>query len=263
MTGILADRTAIVTGGGTGIGRAIAQRLAQEGASVAVCGRHLDTLEQCVEEISAQNLTAKAYCLDVQNRNQVDTIVGRVAIEMSPNGTPKIDIVVNNAAVTGYTPISNLVETVWEDIIDTNLSGPMRVMRAALRAMPHGGRMINIASVLGKQGAAGYSAYSASKHGLLGLTRSLALELGPRQITVNAVCPGWVETERAADIIKQIADEAHQPPATVRRGIAKRIPLGRFVQANEVAQLVLYLCQKEASAVTGQAFSICGGQTTA
>ncbi|MBD2310247.1 SDR family oxidoreductase [Desertifilum sp. FACHB-1129] len=263
MSGILANQVAIVTGGGTGIGRAIVRRLAQEGAAVAVCGRHRQTLDRCVEELVAENWTAKAYCMDVQNRNEVDTVVGRAAIELGSRESPKIDIVVNNAAVTGYTPISNLVETLWEEIVDTNLNGPMRVTRAALRYMPHGGRMINIASVLGKQGAAGYSAYSASKHGLLGLTRSLALELSSRQITVNAVCPGWVETDRAADILKQIADEAHQSAATVRRGLVKRIPIGRFVQANEVAQLVLYLCQKEAAAVTGQAFSICGGQTSA
>jgi ketoreductase len=262
MAGLLAGKVALVTGGGTGIGFAIAVRLASEGARVAVCGRHVAALERAARDITAAGSVAKPYRMDVRSWNQVAESVVTIAHELGQGGRPRIDVIVNNAGVTGYTPITGVDDALWHEIIDTNLNGTMRVIRAGLRYVPRGGRVIAVASVVGKIGAAGYSAYSASKHGVLGLTRSLALELAPRDITVNAVCPGWVNTKQAVAGVAEIAARIGHHPVIVRRGIENRIPIGRFIEAEEVAELVLYLARREAAGITGQAVSICGGQTT-
>lgn len=261
MTGVLSGKVAVVTGGGSGIGRAIATRLAAEGARVALCGRRTAVLERAARAISATGSFAEPYRMDVRDPDEVVTSVVTIAHELAEGPRPRIDVIVNNAGVAAHTPITSDDDTLWHDIVDTNLNGTMRVTRAALRYVPRGGRVIAIASVVGEVGSPGYGAYSASKHGVLGLIRSLALELAPQGITVNAVCPGWVNTEQAAEGITDIAGRAGVHPLVVRAAIEKRIPIRRFVEPDEVAGLVLFLASEEAAALTGQAVSICGGQT--
>jgi ketoreductase len=262
MAGVLAGKVVLVTGGGTGIGRAIARRLAAEGARVAICGRRIAVLERAARDISAAGSLASPYRMDVRKRSEVVKSVEAIAQELTQGRRPRIDVIVNNAGITGYTPITADDDTLWHDIVDTNLNGMMRVTRAGLHYVPEGGRVIAIASVVGRLGAAGYSAYSASKHGVLGLIRSLALELAPRGITANAICPGWVNTEQADAGIADMAARIGQHPLIVRRGIENRIPIGRFIEPEDIAELVVFLTRREAAGITGQAMSICGGQAT-
>jgi ketoreductase len=206
---------------------------------------------------------AGAYRMDVRDREEVDSSIAEIAYDFADGRRPRIDVIVNNAGITGYTPVEDDDDTIWQDIMDTNLTGTMRVTRAALPYVQPGGRIIAIASVVGKVGAPGYSAYSASKHGILGYIRSLALELAPRRVTANAVCPGWVDTDQSVSGLAEIAARAGVRPAMVKRRIEGGIPIGRFIEADEVADLVLFLARPEAAAITGQAVSICGGQTQA
>ena len=153
------------------------------------------------------------------------------------------------------------VDKRWQEILDTNLSGCFHATRHAVKHMPDGGagRIINISSVLGKFGVPGYSAYCASKSGVIGLTRALALELAPRKITVNAICPGWVETDMAR---KGIADGAARQEVSLeefRQQAEERIPLGRFIEPSEVARLALFLVSESGSGITGQAINLDGG----
>jgi NAD(P)-dependent dehydrogenase (short-subunit alcohol dehydrogenase family) len=258
----LEGKVAVVTGGGRGIGRAIAMRLADAGARVAVCGRTSRTLETTAKKLqSLAGGFGRAYRLDVRDRADVDKTIARIAAECSEGKKPRIDLLVNNAGVIGATPIASNDDTSWNDIIDTNLNGAMRVTRAALRAMPSGARVVNISSVLGKTGAPAYGAYCASKHALVGWTRALALELAPRRITANAVCAGWVDTDMAMEMLVDLATRQAQDPQQLRRGVEERIPLGRFVAPVEVAELVAFLCGEGAAMITGQALSVCGGQS--
>ena len=173
----------------------------------------------------------------------------------------RIDILVNGAGLGGPTPLGDPDDSRWNAILATNLTAVFRVTREAAPFLPAGGRVLNISSVLGRFGVAGYAAYSASKHGVIGLTRTLALELAPRQITVNALVPGWVETEMARD---GIPPARRQDRAAARRRdggmAAKMAPLGRVLDPEEVAGLAAYLASDEAKSITGQAITIDGGQ---
>lgn len=257
----LAAKVALVTGGGRGIGRAIASRLAAAGARVAVCGRSPGPLDETVRAITAAGAVAAAYRLDVRDRRDVDLTVARAAAELSDAGAARLDLLVNNAGVSGQTPIDDPDDARWHDILATNLTGAMYVTRAALRAMPRGGRVVNVSSVLGKFGEARNGAYCAAKHGLIGLTRTLALELASRGITVNAICPGWVGTAMATRQIEELAAREGRDAARMRRELEEKVPLGRFVTEDEVADLALYLCLPGAAAITAQALTVDGGET--
>src|SRR5262249_41599741 len=150
----------------------------------------------------------------------------------------------------------------WDETIATNLGGPYHMIRACLPHMTRGGRILNIASVLGKFGVAGYAAYCASKHGLIGLTRALAVELAPRGITVNAICPGWVDTAMASRGVDDMARQLGVTPEEFRKAANDRVPLGRFLRPEEVAPLALYIASPAADAMTGQSVNIEGGATT-
>ena len=244
------NKAAIITGASRGIGRAIAKRLYEEGASVALCAR--SPIQDFPPERSL------ALTMDVRDQNSVDGGVRRIVDRFG-----KIDIVVNNAGVSGVTPIEARDTAQWLDIIQTNVLGAYFVTRAAAPHIPNGGRVIMISSVLGKFGVPGYTAYCTAKTGLIGFTRALALELAPRQITVNALCPGWTDTEMARAGMRDIAASAGITFEEFKKQAMSRVPLGEMVQPGEVANLVAFLAGKTGDKITGQAISICGGSTQA
>jgi NAD(P)-dependent dehydrogenase (short-subunit alcohol dehydrogenase family) len=171
-----------------------------------------------------------------------------------------IDVLVNNAGVGGQTPLDDPDDARWNAILATNLTAVFRVTREAAPFLPQGGRVINLSSVLGRFGAPGYAAYCAAKHGVIGLTRALALELAPRRITVNAICPGWVETEMARNGFRSIGKGRGGGEEAGRAAAAKMAPLGRVLDAEEIAGMAAYLASDEAKSLTGQAIVLDGGQ---
>jgi NAD(P)-dependent dehydrogenase (short-subunit alcohol dehydrogenase family) len=172
-----------------------------------------------------------------------------------------VDVLVNNAGVGGGEPIEESDIDRWRRVVDTNIVGTYLVSRGVVPLMKAGGRIVNISSVLGRFGVPGYTAYCASKHGVIGFTRALALELADRQVTVNAVCPGWVDTEMAAEGMQLGADAMGISFEEFRDRALNRVPIKRIIQPEEVAELVKFLASPAASAITGQTYNICGGQT--
>lgn len=252
----LAGKAALITGGGKGIGRAIAARLAAAGARVAVVGREEDALRAAAEGIGD---AARAYACDVRDRAAVDETVDHAAADLGG-----LDFLVNNAGVSGLTPITDPDDETWRAVVETNLHGAWYATRAAFRHLRgrEGARILFVSSVLGKFGVPAYTAYCASKHALIGMTRALAIELAPHGIAVNAVCPGWVETEMARGSIERQARAQGLSPEEFRRRAVEAVPQRRMLDPEEVAGLVLYLCLPESKGITGQAISIDGGQTT-
>ena len=260
----LKDRVVVVTGGGRGIGRAIAELFHREGARVAIASRNSRNLQGVASTMNTGDHRIVPLRCDVTSRDDVEVMVGNV-IEL----WDRIDVLVNNAGVSGMTPIETAgdssgreqTDSRWDAILSTNLTGVFYCTREAVRHMPDGGqgRVINVSSVLGKFGVPGYSAYCASKTGVIGLTRALALELAPRRITVNALCPGWVETEMARAGIEDGAKLRGIQAQEFRREAEERVPLGRFIEPPEVAQLALFLAADSGSGVTGQAINLDGG----
>lgn len=249
-------RVALVTGGGGGIGRAIALALGGPDTCVAVAGRTRTSLEAtaaCVEQLGGRALTIE---MDVTSESSVAG-----GIRQLYQRTPHLDILVNNAGVGGGEPVEASSIARWRRTIETNLTGMYLVIREAIARMRDGGRVVNMSSVLGRFGVPGYTAYCASKHGVLGLTRALALELAPRRITVNALCPGWVDTEMAALGMQQGALATGQAFDQFREQALEAVPIKRMIQPEEVAALVRFLTSPAASAITGQTYNICGGQT--
>jgi NAD(P)-dependent dehydrogenase (short-subunit alcohol dehydrogenase family) len=256
MAGRLAGRVALVTGGGRGIGRAIALALAREGARVAIGGRDSEALEATGAELGAGAL---ALPLEVTDPESVERFVAAACARL---GAPRI--LVNNAGLSGRTPIDGEADGLWERILATNLTGMYLCSRAALARMPDsdGGRILNLSSVLGKFGVAGYTAYCAAKHGVIGFTRALALEVAPRGITVNALCPGWVDTAMAHRGFAAGAAATGTSRAEFERQALANVPLGRIIQPGEVGELAVYLASDAAAMMTGQALNLCGGATT-
>jgi ketoreductase len=247
----LAGRVAFVTGASRGIGEAVARRLAEEGARVALGSRDLAACERLAKELREAGAEAVAFRCDVTDRGSV-----AAAIRGTVEAFGRIDVLVNNAGRGGPTPLDDPTDDRWDAILATNLTGAFRVTREAAPVLSNGGRVINMSSVTGRFGVARLSAYSASKHGVIGLTRSLALELAPRQITVNAICPGWVETDMARGGFRELSENEDEG----RRIAAAMAPLGRVLDPEEVAGLVAYLASDDARSVTGQAIVIDGGQ---
>lgn len=252
------NKIAFVTGGGSGIGKAIALKLAKNGARVAIASRSLARVTSAAAELQAEGLSVLGLQMDVRNKVDVDRGIAAVCSKWGA-----VHILVNNAGISGLALIANGDDIRWFDIIDTNLNGLYLVSKAALRHMPDqaGGRVINISSVLGKFGVPGYSAYCATKHGMIGFTRALALELVGRGITVNTICPGWVETEMAEQGIAETAALQRITAEQFKAQAIAAVPIKRFLQADEVAALVCYIASDAAAGITGQAINICGGQT--
>ncbi|MCB9876370.1 MAG: SDR family oxidoreductase [Planctomycetes bacterium] len=251
----LAGKRCLVTGGGSGIGSGIARGLAAAGAAVAVLGRRRAPLETTVAAIRAAGQVATAVVGDVTDEAGV-----RAAITAAAGELGGLDVLVNNAGVGGPNACALPGPERWSEIVRANLDGVFFATRAALPHLADGGRVINISSVLGRFGVPGYTAYCASKHGVIGLTKALALELSPRRITVNAICPGWVDTDMATQGLTLMADGLGVTVDEARRQAMAAVPIGRILQPEEIGAHVVWLASDAAAGMTGQAISHCGGQ---
>jgi NAD(P)-dependent dehydrogenase (short-subunit alcohol dehydrogenase family) len=253
----LVGKVAFITGASRGIGAAIGIRFAQEGARVCFAARSVDESEKLAARVRAGGSEAIALPCDVTLRESYTAAVGRIAETWG-----KIDILVNNAGSSGLTPLDTdpASEDRWDAVLASSLTSVFRVTRAVLPSMPDGGRIVNQSSVLGRFGVPGYSAYASAKHGVIGLTRTMALELAPRGITVNAICPGWVETEMARDGYRRIAEKDGISIDQAREVCARMAPLGRVLAPAEIAGLAAYIVSDDAKNLTGQAIVLDGGQ---
>ena len=240
------NQNAVITGAGRGIGHAVAVRLAQEGARVACVSRSEENAKRTADEINkARANSAKAYRVDVADRAAVQKVGPQILEEFG-----KIDILVNNAGVTRDALAMRMSIEDWDIVINTNLRGAFNFTQAILRSMvkQRSGRIINISSVIGLIGNAGQTNYAASKAGLIGLTKSLARELASRNITVNAVAPGFITTNMTAGL----SDE-------IKNTIQSKIPLGKTGTPEDIANAVAFLASAEASYITGQVLCVDGG----
>lgn len=255
---MLNDKIALITGGGTGIGKAIAEELAKNGAKVALASRNENHVERAAAQLRASGLAVLALPMNVRRKQEIERAVEQIVSEWGA-----LHILVNNAGISGLSMIDDADDSKWYDILDTNLNGMYLVTKAVVKHMPDhaGGRIINISSVLGKFGVPGYTAYCTTKHGMIGFTRALALEVVGRGITVNAICPGWVETEMANMGINETAALQGITPEQFKAQAVAAVPIKRFLEADEVANLVCYVASEQARGITGQAINICGGQT--
>ena len=247
--------TIVVTGGGRGIGRAIAVAFAAPGRRVAIASRTRAQLEETAAAIRAKGADAVLLPMDVTDERAVAVAFAELRARASG-----IDVLVNNAGAGGGSPIEHADTASWRRIVDTNVWGTFLVTRQAVPLMADGGRIVSVSSVLGRFGVPGYTAYCASKHAVIGFTRALALELAGRGITVNAICPGWVDTEMAAQGMQLGADAMGITFDAFRDQALGRVPIKRIIQPEEVANLVKFLASPEAAAITGQTYNICGGQ---
>jgi 3-oxoacyl-[acyl-carrier protein] reductase len=243
----LKDQVALVTGASRGIGKAIAQALAGAGCKVACVARSVEKLTETADAIRAAGGTAEVFACDVTNGESVNEVVEAVLAKWE-----KLHILVNNAGVTRDTLIPRMSDEDWDIVLNTNLRGAFLFTRATTRPMmqQRHGRIINIASVSGLMGNPGQANYSASKAGLIGMTRTVAKELAGRKVTVNAIAPGFIETEMTAALGQVVMDE-----------VKKRIPAKRMGTAEEIAYAALFLASPAAAYITGQVLTVDGGLT--
>jgi NAD(P)-dependent dehydrogenase (short-subunit alcohol dehydrogenase family) len=249
----LEGRVALVTGGAKGIGRAVALALAGAGAQVVICGRDRAALEALAAELGGAAFYA--VC-DVTQAQQVQAAFEQARARFGP-----VDILVNNAGITASVKLADMDEATWERVLRVNLTGAFLCCKAALPEMAdrRWGRIINVASIAARIGLRYSSAYSASKHGLLGLTRSLALETARQGITVNAVCPGWTASDMLDAAVANIAAVTGRSSADATATLAGMSPMARIIAPEEVARAVLFLAGPAAGAITGQAINVDGG----
>lgn len=246
MSDQFAGQVAIVTGAGRGIGEAIARRLAAGGAKVAVVSRTEANASKTAEAINTEHAgAAKAYAVDVADFQAVQELADAILTDFG-----RVDVLVNNAGVTRDGLSMRMSSEDWDVVVNTNLKGAFNFIRAVQRPMAkqRRGRIINIASVVGISGNAGQANYSASKAGLIGLTKTIARELSSRGITVNAVAPGFIETDMTAVL-----------PESIRTAVVGKIPLGRFGAPDDIASAVAFLAGDEAGYITGQTLVVDGG----
>src|SRR5579885_3128873 len=252
----LAGRRAVVTGAGRGIGRSIALALAHAGANVAVTARTQSELETLVAEIQALGRQSLAVCCDVTQPEQV----GYMA-ETLLTGLGGLDILVNNAGNAGSHKFLNHPDELWHRMLAINLTSVYYVTKAFVPALinQRSGRIINIASIASRVGGSYIAAYTAAKHGVLGLTRALAVELLPYNITVNAICPGYVDTPMTDASVANISSRTGMPEEKAREVLAKPSPQNRLIEPEEIAAIALFLAQDVTKGISGQAFNIDGG----
>src|SRR2546422_239189 len=241
----LSGRMALVTGGSQGIGRACALKLAAAGATVAVAARNQEKLNKLVNEITAAGGKAAAFALDVSDEEQIKS-----ASKAAIGQLGKIDILVNNAGITRDQLVMRMKRADWEAVLQTNLTSAYLCIQQVIGSMlkQRWGRIINISSVFGQMGQAGQANYAASKAGLIGLTMAIAREVGSRNITCNAVAPGFIETAMTTGFSDEFKQNA-----------VKLIPVGRVGTAEDVASAVVFLASEEASYITGHVLNVNGG----
>lgn len=242
----LKDRVALVTGGGRGIGRAISLGLAKNGAKVVIIvDVSLENADKVVKEIEGLGGQASACKMDVSNHQEVNDTINKI---LDKHG--KIDILINNAGITCDGLLLKMKEEDWDRVININLKGVFNCTKAVLRPMlkERWGRIVNMASIVGLIGNAGQANYSASKAGIIGFTKTIAREVASRNITVNAVAPGFIATEMT-DVL----------PDSVKENLMKQIPLGRLGKIDDIADLVLFLVSEKAGYITGEVIRVDGG----
>ena len=249
-----APRHALVTGGGQGIGAAIAHLLVRRGMRVTVLGRRLATGQVLAAEPPD---LLHAVAADVANASEVAAAFADAVVRFG-----RVDVLVNNAGQAESAPFLKMDEVLWRRMLDVNLTGTMLCTQAALPGMLEAGwgRIVNVASTAGQVGYAYVSAYCAAKHGVVGLTRALALEVASKGITVNAVCPGYTDTEIVRASIERVVAKTGRREQEARAAFVQSNPQGRLVAPQEVADAVAWLCSEGASAITGQALSVSGGE---
>lgn len=252
----LAGHRAVVTGAGRGIGRSIAQALADAGADVAVTARTASELEQLVAAVQARGRKGLAVPCDVMDAEQVQRMA-KTVIE----GLGGVDILVNNAGNAGSHKFLNHPDELWHRMLAVNLTSVYYVSKAFVPTLieQRRGRIINIASIASRVGGRYIAAYTAAKHGVLGLTRALAVELLPYNITVNAVCPGYVDTPMTDTSVSNISARTGMTEAQAREELAKTSPQKRLIEPEEIAAIAVFLAQDISKGITGQAINIDGG----
>jgi NAD(P)-dependent dehydrogenase (short-subunit alcohol dehydrogenase family) len=253
---LLQDRVAVVTGGSRGIGKAIARAFVEQGAKVALCSRDGAAARRAADEISPAGGQVLAFRADVTDPGEVRSLVRDVVTRWG-----QIHVLVNNAGMNARIPI-DADDGRWLQVLHSSILGTYYVTREALRHMPSqgGGRIINVSSILGKFGVPGYTAYCTAKHGVIGFTRALALEVAGRGITVNAICPGWTETQMADQGMGETAAIMGISKEEFRKQALAAVPVQRMLDPMEIAYLAVYLATDASSGMTGQSINLCGGQ---
>ncbi|MBZ9744043.1 SDR family oxidoreductase [Mesorhizobium sp. CO1-1-7] len=251
---MIAGKHALVTGGGSGVGRAIALALAGAGVDVTICGRR----ETELAKVAGQSGRIFGIAADVTSETETAALYAQAEAARGP-----FDIIVANAGMAGSTPAHKIPLADWQRTLDVNLTGAFLTVKPALAGMAarKAGRIIFIASTAGLKGYAYVAPYVAAKHGVVGLMRALAAETAKSGVTVNAVCPGFVETDMLEESIQRIVEKTGRSSEQARAGLASTNPQGRFIQPREIAEAVLWLCGDAAQSITGQAISISGGET--
>ena len=246
---LLDGKLAIVTGAARGIGQAIALKLASEGADIALCDVEKDWLAETAGLVAEKGRRAECFSVDVSQADAVQATVDQIVEKFG-----KIDILVNNAGITRDTLLIRMSEEDWDKVLQVNLKGAFLFTKAVARPMmkQRFGAMVNVASIIGLIGNAGQCNYAASKAGLIALTKSVAKELGARNVRANAVAPGFIKTKMTEKL-----------PEEIQKKMLEAIPLGRFGLPEDVANVVLFLASDSASYVTGQVLPVCGGMVTA
>jgi NAD(P)-dependent dehydrogenase (short-subunit alcohol dehydrogenase family) len=257
MSTTLAGKHAVITGASRGIGAAIAEVLAAEGMHVSLWGRDADALAHSVATCGAER--AHALVADVTDAAQVDTAMGASRARFGP-----IQVLINNAGQAASAKFTDTDPALWNRIMGVNLTGTYLCTRAAVTDMLQQGfgRIVNVASIAGLRGGAYLSAYVSSKHAVIGLTRALALEYAGRNITVNAVCPGYVDTDIVKNAVANIARKTGRTAAAALATLVATNPQGRLLSTAEVANAVLWLCRPGSESVTGQSLVLAGGEVT-
>ena len=241
----LENKIALVTGAARGIGQAIALQLAADGADLALCDVKAEWLDDTVAKVKALGRRAEAYAMDVANGAAVGEAVAKILADFG-----RIDVLVNNAGITRDTLLIRMTEEDWDAVLDINLKGAFLVTKAVVKSMmkQRSGAIVNIASVVGIMGNPGQANYTASKAGLIALTKTTAKELGSRNVRVNAVAPGFIRTA--------MTDKLAEP---VKDAMLKMVPLGRLGEPEDVAKAVAFLASDAAAYVNGQTLAVCGG----
>lgn len=251
---MIVGRHALVTGGGSGVGRAIALALADAGVDVTICGRR----EAALAGVAGENKRISGLAADVTDEAEMTALYAKAEAARGP-----IDIVVANAGMSGSAPAHRTSLADWQRTLEVNLTGSFVTVKPALAGMAarKTGRIIFVASTAGLKGYGYVAPYVAAKHGVVGLMRALAVETAKTGVTVNAVCPGFVETEMLEESVQRIVDKTGRSVDEARASLASVNPQGRFIQPQEVAAAVIWLCGDAAGSITGQAISISGGET--